>query len=298
MTEPQTRREPERGHVGRPPGRRQLGDEGLRLERVVEPVQRPDRGPVEQPLPLAPARDLPLRGDPPLLVHQRRQRDADRGVGEVLEDDEDGPVEDLLELERQLPADDLAGRVGDVGQVQALGGRVEVALLERVDERVEHRVRRPEVGRHVAGLFPLARREVPLPEEQPHPRQVLERLAVEEPAPVRHPVQRELDVLALADRAIGTVHDVRDHDRRDVGRSQDELQRERQPAAVAPVGRDSREVEAGDGLLDLVRVVLGQVHRDQEGPHGRPRRAEPGVDRRGRRRAEVTPGVPPFEVTS
>ena len=95
-----------------------------------------------------------------------------------------------LSLNASSLPDDLAGRVGDVGQVQAPGGLVEVALLERVDERVEHRVRRPEVGGDVAGLFPLAGRECSLPEQQPHPRQVLEGLAVEEPAPVGHPAER------------------------------------------------------------------------------------------------------------
>ena len=45
---------------------------------------------------------------------------ADRGIGQVLEDDEDGPVEHFLELEGKLPPDDPPRRVGNLGQVQAL----------------------------------------------------------------------------------------------------------------------------------------------------------------------------------
>ena len=230
MPQPQPGLEPEAGPAGRPAGRDQLGEDGFRLERVVEPVHGPDRGPVEEPLPLARAVDLPLRGDLALLVHQRLQREADRGIRNVLEDDEDGPIEHLLELERELPPDDRAGRVGDLGQVQALRGRIQVVLLERADERAKHRVRRSEIRRDVAGFLPLAGREGLLPEEQPHLRQVPQRLAGEQPSAVRHPVERELGLLALADLAIRTVLVVRDHDRRDVGRSEDELELERQPA--------------------------------------------------------------------
>ena len=65
-----------------------------------------------------------------------------------------------------------AGRVGDLGQVQALRRRTQVVLLEGADERAKHRVRRSEVSRDVDGILPLGSREGLLPEEQPHLGQV------------------------------------------------------------------------------------------------------------------------------
>ena len=238
MVNPQARRMPERGSARGATDCLQFRDERFRLEFLVESIHGLDRGPVEQPLSLSFARDLPLGGDPALLVDHGLEREADRGVRKVLEDHEEIPIEDLLELEGQLPPDDPAGRVGDLGQVQAPGGRVEVSFLQCLDVCCEeHRVRRPERRGHVMpASFPSPVASRSFPEEQPHFRQVLQCLAVEEPAPVRHPVQSQRDVLALADRAIRALRNVGNHARRDIGRAEDKLQLEREPAAAAPVG--------------------------------------------------------------
>ena len=107
---------------------------------------------------------------------------------------------------------------------------------------------------------------------------------------VRHPLQFELDVLALAELAnrATTPSGITK-----VGMFVDRRMNSSSNASRPPSrrSRDTREVEAGDGLVDPVRVVLGQVHRDQEGPHGRPGRAEPGIDR-----GDPGPALVPFPV--
>ena len=235
LADPQPRSMPERGPAGVAADRGQLGDERLGLERVVERVQGPDGGLVEQPLSLAfpetcrsavirPSEWTTASSGWPAEVSGRSWK-----ITKTLRS-----TTSLSLKASSLPTIFRGGR--EPRQGPGTGRNVEIPLLDRVAVGAVHRVGRPEVGRHVARVFPLGGGDGAFPENEPHSGQVPKRRAVEQPASVRQSVQFEPDVLRVANLVVGALVNVGNDPGRVVGRAEDELELEREPPPAARSG--------------------------------------------------------------